>query len=89
MLGYVVRRLLMAVPVMGVVAVIVFSLLYLTPGDPAQVLAGDTATPEQIDESAPPSGSTSRRTCASWPGCGRSCAATSAPRSSAASRWPT
>ncbi|HTR84973.1 MAG TPA: ABC transporter permease [Reyranella sp.] len=48
MLGYVVRRLLMAVPVMGVVALVVFSLLYLTPGDPAQVLAGDTATPEQI-----------------------------------------
>jgi peptide/nickel transport system permease protein len=50
MLGYVVRRVLMAVPVMGVVAVIVFSLLYLTPGDPAQVLAGDQATPEQIDK---------------------------------------
>jgi len=50
MLGYVVRRLLMAVPVMGIVALIVFSLLYLTPGDPAQVLAGDTATPEQIEK---------------------------------------
>jgi peptide/nickel transport system permease protein len=48
MLGYTVRRLLMAVPVMGVVALVVFGLLYLTPGDPAQVLAGDTATPEQI-----------------------------------------
>jgi peptide/nickel transport system permease protein len=48
MLGYTVRRLLLAVPVMGVVALVVFSLLYLTPGDPAQVLAGDTATPEQI-----------------------------------------
>ena len=48
MLGYAVQRLLMAVPVMGVVALIVFSLLYFTPGDPAQVLAGDTATPEQI-----------------------------------------
>jgi peptide/nickel transport system permease protein len=48
MLGYTVRRLLMAVPVMGVVALVVFSLLYLTPGDPAQVLAGDTATPEQV-----------------------------------------
>jgi peptide/nickel transport system permease protein len=43
-----VRRLLTAVPVMGVVALVVFSLLYLTPGDPAQVLAGDTATPEEI-----------------------------------------
>jgi peptide/nickel transport system permease protein len=48
MLDYTVRRLLTAVPVMGVVALVVFSLLYLTPGDPAQVLAGDTATPEQI-----------------------------------------
>ena len=48
MLGYTVRRLLIAVPVMGVVALVVFSLLYLTPGDPAQVLAGDTATPEQV-----------------------------------------
>jgi peptide/nickel transport system permease protein len=48
MLGYTVRRLLTAVPVMGVVALVVFSLLYLTPGDPAQVLAGDTATPEDI-----------------------------------------
>ena len=38
----------MAVPVMGIVAVIVFGLLYLTPGDPAQVLAGDQATPEQV-----------------------------------------
>jgi len=33
-----------------VVALIVFSLLYLTPGDPAQVLAGDQATPEQIEK---------------------------------------
>ena len=48
MLAYAVRRLLTAVPVMGVVALVVFSLLYLTPGDPAQVLAGDTASPEQI-----------------------------------------
>jgi len=40
----------MAVPVMGVVALIVFSLLYLTPGDPAQVLAGDQASPEQIEK---------------------------------------
>lgn len=38
----------MAVPVMGIVAAIVFSLLYLTPGDPALVLAGDHATPESI-----------------------------------------
>jgi peptide/nickel transport system permease protein len=50
MLGYTIRRLLMAIPVMGIVALIVFSLLYLTPGDPAMVLAGDQATPEQIEK---------------------------------------
>ncbi|MBV8394029.1 MAG: ABC transporter permease [Alphaproteobacteria bacterium] len=48
MLIYTIRRLLMAVPVMGIVAAIVFSLLYLTPGDPALVLAGDHATPENV-----------------------------------------
>src|SRR5437764_10141386 len=33
---------------MGVVALFVFSLLYLSPGDPAAIIAGDTATPEDI-----------------------------------------
>src|SRR5690348_700550 len=33
---------------MGVVALFVFSLLYLSPGDPALIIGGDTATPEQI-----------------------------------------
>jgi peptide/nickel transport system permease protein len=50
MLGYTNRRLLMAIPVMGIVALIVFSLLYLTPGDPAMVLAGDQASPDQIEK---------------------------------------
>jgi peptide/nickel transport system permease protein len=45
---YVVRRLLATIPVMGVVAVFVFSLLYLTPGDPAVVIAGDFATEQAI-----------------------------------------
>lgn len=48
MLIYAARRILMAVPVMGVVALVVFGLLYITPGDPAMVIAGDQATPEQI-----------------------------------------
>src|SRR6202012_4101703 len=34
---------------MGVVALVVFLLLRLTPGDPAAILAGDTATPEQLE----------------------------------------
>ncbi len=49
MLGYLVRRVLAAVPVMGVVALFVFLLLRLTPGDPAAVLAGDNATPAQLE----------------------------------------
>src|SRR5258708_26740866 len=49
MLGYLLRRVLAAIPVMGVVALFVFLLLRLTPGDPAAILAGDNATPEQLD----------------------------------------
>jgi len=48
MLGYLIRRILAAVPVMGVVALVVFLLLRLTPGDPAAILAGDNASPEQL-----------------------------------------
>jgi peptide/nickel transport system permease protein len=43
------RRLLAAIPVLGVVAVIVFVLLRLSAGDPAIILAGDGATPEQLN----------------------------------------
>ena len=49
MLGYLLRRLLAAIPVMGVVTLFVFLLLRLTPGDPAAILAGDNATAEQLE----------------------------------------
>ena len=48
MLNFLVRRLLSIVPVLLVVAVLVFLMLRLTPGDPAAVLAGDAASTEQI-----------------------------------------
>jgi peptide/nickel transport system permease protein len=48
MTAYIVRRLFSTVAVMAVVAFVVFSLLYLTPGDPAAVIAGDIATDEDI-----------------------------------------
>ena len=48
MLGFVSRRLLATIPVMAVVAVFVFLLLHLSPGDPATVIAGDYASPEDI-----------------------------------------
>ena len=48
MLAYVVRRLVATVFVMAFVAFFVFSLLYLTPGDPAATIAGDLATADDI-----------------------------------------
>ncbi|WP_282604477.1 ABC transporter permease [Pelagibius sp. Alg239-R121] len=48
MIGYIFRRILATVPVMGVVALFVFLMLRLSPGDPAAVIAGDYATAEDI-----------------------------------------
>src|SRR5947207_999180 len=48
MFAYIVRRILATIPVMAVVAIFVFALLYLRPGDPAAIIAGDTATVEDI-----------------------------------------
>ena len=48
MLGYIVRRLISTIPVMGVVAIVIFAILRLTPGDPAAIIAGDSATVEQL-----------------------------------------
>ena len=49
MFTYVVRRVLATLPVMALVALVVFSLLYLAPGDPAAIIAGDQATPADVD----------------------------------------
>ena len=48
MFAYIVRRVLATIPVMAVVALFVFSLLHLSPGDPAAIIAGDTATAADI-----------------------------------------
>jgi peptide/nickel transport system permease protein len=48
MVAYIIRRLLATIPVMGVVAIFVFSLLYIAPGDPAAIIAGDLATADDI-----------------------------------------
>ncbi|CEJ15278.1 Glutathione transport system permease protein GsiC [bacterium YEK0313] len=50
MLGYVLRRLVATIPVLVLVALLVFFLLRLTPGDPAILIAGDQATTAQIAE---------------------------------------
>ncbi len=48
MLPYIGRRLLATLPVMTVVAVVVFLLLRLTTGDPAAIIAGDNATSQDV-----------------------------------------
>ncbi len=46
---YIIRRILATIPVMVVVALFVFALLHLSPGDPAAVIAGDYASPADIE----------------------------------------
>ena len=48
MVAYIARRLGSTVVVMAIVGVFVFLLLHLSPGDPAAIIAGDNASPEQI-----------------------------------------
>jgi len=49
MYAYAARRILATIPVMAVVALFVFSLLYIAPGDPAAIIAGDQATPADVE----------------------------------------
>lgn len=50
MLGYLLRRVLATIPVMAFVGFFVFSLLYIAPGDPAAVIAGEQASPEDVEK---------------------------------------
>jgi peptide/nickel transport system permease protein len=49
MVSYIFRRVLATLPVMAIVAFLVFSLLYIAPGDPAAVIAGDQASPADVE----------------------------------------
>jgi peptide/nickel transport system permease protein len=49
MTAYLVQRLLAVIPVLLLVGLITFALLRVTPGDPAAVLAGEHATPENVE----------------------------------------
>jgi peptide/nickel transport system permease protein len=49
MLAYTLRRVVSTIPVMAVVALFVFSLLYIAPGDPAAIIAGDQASPADVE----------------------------------------
>jgi peptide/nickel transport system permease protein len=47
--GYLIRRLGLAIPTLLLVAMAVFGMVRLAPGDPAQVLLGESASPAEID----------------------------------------
>jgi peptide/nickel transport system permease protein len=49
MVSYIFRRVLATLPVMAIVALLVFSLLYIAPGDPAAVIAGEQASPADVE----------------------------------------
>ena len=46
---YIVKRLLMMIPVLLGISLIVFLMLHFTPGDPARAILGDTATQEEVE----------------------------------------
>ena len=48
MAAYILRRILMLIPVLFGVALVSFSLLHLVPGDPAEILGGQEATAEDV-----------------------------------------
>lgn len=48
MIKYIVRRLLLLIPIMLAVSFIVFTLLYITPGDPVKMILGEGASPEAV-----------------------------------------
>ncbi len=46
---YVIQRLLSLIPTLFVVSIVIFSIIHMTPGDPAAAMLGDQATPEAIE----------------------------------------
>ncbi len=49
MTQYIIRRVLLLIPVMLIVGIVAFTLVHLTPGDPASVIAGPDATSEEVE----------------------------------------
>ena len=47
---YIIKRILASIPVVIIVGVITFSLLYIAPGDPAAIIGGDEANPEILEQ---------------------------------------
>ena len=50
MYRYILNRILMMIPVLLGVSLVVFSMVYIAPGDPARIILGDTASEEEVQE---------------------------------------
>lgn len=50
MLKYIIKRIFSLLPVLFVVSIVIFAIIHITPGDPAAVILGQEATPEQIEQ---------------------------------------
>lgn len=48
MLNFILKRILSLIPVLFVVSVVVFLLVHITPGDPASVMLGPEASPQEV-----------------------------------------
>ncbi|WP_017470846.1 ABC transporter permease [Amphibacillus jilinensis] len=49
MFTFIVRRIIQTIPVLIGVTILTFSMMHLIPGDPAQIMAGESASPDQIE----------------------------------------
>ena len=49
MIRYVIKRLLLMIPVIIGVAILIFTIMYFIPGDPVKIMLGSEATPETIE----------------------------------------
>lgn len=50
MVKYIVKRLILIIPIIFGISIILFTIMNLTPGDPAQMLIGDTYTEEALEQ---------------------------------------
>jgi len=48
MFYYIIKRLIAMLPVLVLVSLIVFTIIHLTPGDPALIMLGEEATPQAL-----------------------------------------
>lgn len=49
MFKFIIRRIIQTIPVLIGVSILVFSMMHLVPGDPAQIMAGESAPKEQVE----------------------------------------